>query len=200
MQTENGRERPEAVCTSVWVGEEGGWNLGIVCVPSLIVAAGKQNSILSSINSSCESVTEGKKQKHTECQEQKYLRAMRWLTYFAGMCTQTLKYANPNTILYFSCIKATRKIFSMTSSHLVLSGAQLQANHLSSTQSASVSFTHQANNKATVHPNIQAGLGINVWIHLFYSLSNSTKLNPAVSISFAMFYALSKQLNMHKVK
>lgn len=41
----------------------GGVNLGIVCVPSLIVPAGKQNSIFFYINSTCESVTEGKKKE-----------------------------------------------------------------------------------------------------------------------------------------
>ncbi len=42
----------------------GGGNLGIVCVPSLIVPAGKRNSIFFYINSTCESVTERKKIKY----------------------------------------------------------------------------------------------------------------------------------------
>ena len=41
-----------------------GWNLEIICVPSLIVPAGKQNSIFFYINSSCESVTEEKEKKY----------------------------------------------------------------------------------------------------------------------------------------
>lgn len=53
----------QRLCALQFEWGEGGI-LGIVCVPSLIVPAGEHNSIFFYINSSCESVAEGKKRKH----------------------------------------------------------------------------------------------------------------------------------------